>query len=495
MNDMYKLLDEIDRFCTRHGIDYFATGDLLVGSIVYGDLISVAVPAEEGTAGGSKALAIGLLRPEYEKLKLAFGEDASTLVRLSENLPTPTLELAEGDASVNVVVYDELTDDYDLTRFQLFRIRNALKLLRKVPDGKRAALEHHVHKLAKRYDGEGCGKAANLIAGSDKAVNTDEVAVVKTANIGPVTIHIPHDTSYWIQEDHEAELACIKLVQQDALRIVREFDRICRANDIGYFMSAGTLLGAIRHKGFIPWDDDIDIGMLRPDYERFIQVAQDQLGNEFYLQTRAVDPDTPYLYTKIRLKGTEYVTPFTEIRDMHKGISIDLFPFDWAPPLDTPEFINHLTQANALIKKHDSLVARQVPAGLPHRPARNAEEVLGHAIMKARHAKYAGKSKLETQRAFEEHVGKYNGDPNADWAVSYLVKLGFIHKDDLLPYQELQFEDLTLLAPNKPAPLLACLFGDFKKLPPKHLQHGHRITRWKVSSGESSYARASEHQL
>ena len=65
--------------------------------------------------------------------------------------------------------------------------------------------------------------------------------------------------------------------QQCSLKILLEVDRICRKHDIPYFLTNGTLLGAVRHKGFIPWDDDADVGMFRPDYERFVSIVQQEL--------------------------------------------------------------------------------------------------------------------------------------------------------------------------------------------------------------------------
>jgi lipopolysaccharide cholinephosphotransferase len=70
-------------------------------------------------------------------------------------------------------------------------------------------------------------------------------------------------------------------IQHHSINILREIDRICRANDIPYFITNGTLLGAVRHKGFIPWDDDIDVAMLRPDFNRFVKHAREWLSASY----------------------------------------------------------------------------------------------------------------------------------------------------------------------------------------------------------------------
>lgn len=115
------------------------------------------------------------------------------------------------------------------------------------------------------------------------------------------------------------------------LKIALEIKRICEKNDIRYFLTAGTLLGAVRHGGFIPWDDDMDIGMLRNDYNKFIEVCKKDLGNEFFLQTWDTDKQYPFSFAKIRLNGTHFVEAFSENCGAHNGIFIDIFPFDNVP--------------------------------------------------------------------------------------------------------------------------------------------------------------------
>ena len=110
-----------------------------------------------------------------------------------------------------------------------------------------------------------------------------------------------------------------------------EFDRICRARDIPYYLVGGSLLGAVRHQGIIPWDDDVDIGLLRPDYERFLSIAADELDSRFFLQTFESDPGYFQCFAKIRVNGTRFVEVSSVNCDIHHGVFIDLFPIDSAP--------------------------------------------------------------------------------------------------------------------------------------------------------------------
>lgn len=113
------------------------------------------------------------------------------------------------------------------------------------------------------------------------------------------------------------------------LIIADELKRICEKNNLRYFMFYGTLLGAIRHGGFIPWDDDMDFGMPREDFEKFIQVCERDLDKEkFYLQTDRKEKKWPFNFVKIRLNNTYVEEEFTVGTVGHHGIYIDILPID-----------------------------------------------------------------------------------------------------------------------------------------------------------------------
>lgn len=117
-------------------------------------------------------------------------------------------------------------------------------------------------------------------------------------------------------------------VQKHQLKMALEVDRICKKYNINYFIEGGTLLGAIRHKGFIPWDDDLDIDMLRKDYDKFIQVAQKELGEKYFLQTLDTEKNYGLPFAKIRENNTLYLEKMAQNVKIHHGIYIDIFPLD-----------------------------------------------------------------------------------------------------------------------------------------------------------------------
>lgn len=123
----------------------------------------------------------------------------------------------------------------------------------------------------------------------------------------------------------------LKHYQECCLIIADEIDRICKKHNITYSIVGGTLLGAVRHQGFIPWDDDMDIGMLRNDYEKFITVCTSELDNKFHLLNWDTDKDFPFACTKITLKGTIITEEFARKNPKYNEIFVDIFPYDKLP--------------------------------------------------------------------------------------------------------------------------------------------------------------------
>ena len=124
----------------------------------------------------------------------------------------------------------------------------------------------------------------------------------------------------------------LRKLQMIELEMLLELDRVCRKHDIHYTIIAGTMLGAVRHKGFIPWDDDADVAMLRPEYERFRRVCETELDAErFYFQDHTVTPGYRWGYGKLRRKDTLFLREHQEQMPYEQGAFIDVFPMDAVP--------------------------------------------------------------------------------------------------------------------------------------------------------------------
>lgn len=121
----------------------------------------------------------------------------------------------------------------------------------------------------------------------------------------------------------------LKKVQNVELYLLKEFIKICDENDLKYLIAYGTLIGVVRHKGFIPWDDDIDILMPRNDYDKFNRIASKMLPKSVFLQNYETDVNYPGGFTKLRKTESTFIEiNYSKIK-MNHGIYIDIFPLDY----------------------------------------------------------------------------------------------------------------------------------------------------------------------
>ncbi len=116
------------------------------------------------------------------------------------------------------------------------------------------------------------------------------------------------------------------------LEMLDYFVEACKKYQLRYFLVGGTCLGAVRHKGFIPWDDDIDVAMPREDYEQFLSLAQEELTSKnVFVQTHETDPNYLHDFAKLRMNGTTFREKTSRKIKMHHGVYIDVFPIDGYP--------------------------------------------------------------------------------------------------------------------------------------------------------------------
>ena len=123
----------------------------------------------------------------------------------------------------------------------------------------------------------------------------------------------------------------MKRLHEELYRILAEIIRVCEVLDIPYFIQGGSAIGAFYNKGIVPWDDDIDIGMTRADYERFLREAPAHLSKEYFLEWFGSEPNTPFYFAKVKRNNTLFVEEIWRNMDIHHGIFIDIFPYDRIP--------------------------------------------------------------------------------------------------------------------------------------------------------------------
>lgn len=260
----------------------------------------------------------------------------------------------------------------------------------------------------------------------------------------------------------------LKQLKQTILEIFRVVDRICREEKIPYFIIAGTALGAVRHGGFIPWDDDLDIGMLREDYERFLRVAPQRLGTGYFLQNHETDPGAPFYFTKIRKNGTRAVEPYLKGLSMHHGVFLDIFPFD-AVPDDPEQRRRYFAKA-----RHRDLVyvSRFVTgASTAQRGWAGRCKLLGRRVL---HTLLRPVSIRWLYDRLDRAV-KSVGTERTEYMCYALTPKLLLRRADLEQLEEIPFAGMPVFCPGHLTEHLTAYFGDYMALPPVEARVGHQF--------------------
>ena len=135
-----------------------------------------------------------------------------------------------------------------------------------------------------------------------------------------------------IKRNKEYEPEILQKLHTLQLEMLSDLQKICEKYNLEYFAVFGTALGAVRHKGFIPWDDDIDVGMLRKDYDIFIQVAEKEMVDKYQIMTPEIEKKYACCVTKFQRKDTKFISYLSDKLECDQCIFIDIFPFDCIAP-------------------------------------------------------------------------------------------------------------------------------------------------------------------
>lgn len=258
-------------------------------------------------------------------------------------------------------------------------------------------------------------------------------------------------------------------VHKIQLEMALEVKRICEKHSIKYSIIAGTLLGAVRHKGFIPWDDDLDIGMLREDYEKFIAVSVNELKDEYFLQTWETDPNFALPIAKLRKNDTKYIEQNSSKANIHNGIYIDIFPYDNVP---SSLFLQKVQNGTTYILKRIILVKQNYEVWNENERFKKLIYELIGFITKPM-------SIERTKQLLYKHMIKYNTDITEKIVIfggAYGYWKESIQRSWLANLSNIEFEDNELLGPQDYSDYLTYYYGDYMIPPPENKRYNrHQI--------------------
>ena len=247
----------------------------------------------------------------------------------------------------------------------------------------------------------------------------------------------------------------LKQLQATMLEMLKLVDKICRENDIKYSLCSGTLLGAVRHKGFIPWDDDLDIRMTRDNYDKFLAVWEKLRPEGYELQNKENTPRFPQSFTKIRKNNTAFVQHEWEKGLYHTGIFIDVFPLDRIPKGKISKNLFLYRSYKYLMYTRENLYSEE------NRKIKLAMSLIMKLTSHKHRMRYRSKYIAWIKKFEEDNSLKCIGIE-----MPSMLKIEF-PSNIADEYVDLEFEGQRFMCFKKWHEFLSTMFGDYMKLPPE----------------------------
>ena len=258
----------------------------------------------------------------------------------------------------------------------------------------------------------------------------------------------------------------LRKVQLLELKVLKEVKRICDKNNIHYFLTGGTLIGAVRHKGFIPWDDDIDIAMMRDEYDKFVEIAPKELSPEFSFLSIKQDERLGIYFSKVVLNGTNYRSAQQPKTLKNTGFWVDVIPYDTI-------YDNKILASLYYWKLNFFVVLYSMKNGY-HNGTTKLKRIIAELMkilfffipkkyLRKRIINYPYKLNKKQTNTKCYLCGRY-GMPR-ELRSAYLFD----------KYIEIQFEDEKFMTLEKYHEFLTELFGDYMQLPPEDKRVTHQV--------------------
>ena len=261
-------------------------------------------------------------------------------------------------------------------------------------------------------------------------------------------------------------MSTLREVQLKGYEILNQVVDICEENNLTYYLSSGTLLGAIRHDGFIPWDNDIDIEMPLKDYRKFLQIAKKELPENLFLQTYYTDPGYNEMWAKVRANGTTSIQIAWKDYGIHLGIGIDVFPL---VGIYKNPFLRKLQ-----VKLHGlcrTLIAKDYVVAVNPTELQNKKLRMLYTIPRSIRV---GICKLLEHFTFR--------DPSKEENVSIVfMEINYAVKGNAYDSSvKKKFESREFLIPQDYDHVLTQLYGDYMTPPPESERNGHEGTHGRI---------------
>lgn len=252
-------------------------------------------------------------------------------------------------------------------------------------------------------------------------------------------------------------------LHDNMFEIYKAFSEICDRHDLKYFVVGGTLLGAVVHKGYIPWDDDFDIAMPRDDYDLFISKYYKELPERFFLHHTSTDSEYWLSFAKVRLNNTIFLEERRKNVKSHAGIYMDIFPFDYCSSCNT------MTQK---IKwRFITWINNHVYSRVTGIPRVSRSSKILNPIFNRISVKKLSEFRDSMMRSFDKGERRYY----VDIAGGRALDNSYFPIDTILPLGKLPFGESEVVVPRDPNYYLLQLYTErYKIIPPKEKQITHK---------------------
>ena len=266
----------------------------------------------------------------------------------------------------------------------------------------------------------------------------------------------------------------LRKIQLAATAALKEFDRICTLLGTRYVIYGGTAIGAARHQGFIPWDDDVDVCMPREDYERFLAEAPAVIAPAFEVISSGSHPDYPRTFGVLGLVGSTFVPGVARHRSFRMPLGIDLFPLDPIP--DDPKAFRRQARATWVWGRLLFLLGTPTPDIPLRAPLKQVASSIMHVVHWSLRAARVRPSTLQRRweraaRRYEasasSRLGDFSTQDPGRWSASL---------EELFPARRVPFEDITVMTAHDDDAILRRGYGDYMQLPPEEERVNHQAS-------------------